>query len=171
MVTETSSTRFDRLGGVTKLTDDFRTVPDLSPKTTHTKLQTNYGQTNDETGHQKMLSTMLTFLPRGRNGPTSMGLTAITIIIDIRIRFLHRDRFSNPFFRGARLTHGTMGIQRRKNLSIRLTKSRRQNVVNGSACKNRQDGRNCRKHRPRTRSHPRSSHRNSNSRRCIRLSY
>ena len=52
VVTETSSTRFDRLGGVTKLTDDFRTAPDLSPKTTHTKLQTNYGQTNDVTGHQ-----------------------------------------------------------------------------------------------------------------------
>ena len=117
----------------------------------------------------KVLSTMLTFFLSGRNSPTSMGLTAITIIINTSIGILRR--LFSPLLGRTRLPHGAKSIQRRRNLGIQLAKSRRQNVVNSSACNNGQDGRDCRQHRPRARSHPRSSHGNSNSRSCTRLSY
>ena len=53
VVSGSVSIPFERLGGVTKLTDNFRIGPDFSSKTTHTKMQFNSYETNEETNHLK----------------------------------------------------------------------------------------------------------------------
>ena len=120
---------------------------------------------NKRTRYPQMHRTMLTFFLRGRNSPTSLGLTTIDFIVIHNIGIIRSCIIS---LNGSdRLAHGTSGT---KSSRLRLTKSRRQYVVDTSAHDNGQNSGHCRQHHSGRSSHPRSSCGNSGSRSCTRLS-